>query len=669
MNKTIYTFLVPGLSVLGVSILASAVIFSQPTYACEDDSSQDDTPEEVVVDYSDEIYITEALPNPSGEESTDEFVELYNSSNSAVDLTDWELSDSTSRNYTLAGSIGAGQYATFYREASGIALNNSGDTVELYQPDGTLLDTIEYTDSAGEDVSYALSNDGDWYWTTTVTAGRSNTITEVSDGTEEDLEDTESSEDEDTENTDDVNEADDSEGDLQGYDFSNDIELSELLPDPEGSDVTDEWIELHNAGNTTIDVYGWQVADTSKTYTISESTNVAANGYIVLPVIDTGISLNNSGDTISLYDPASDIMDEVTYADSDSGSAYARSNGTWNWTTSPTPGESNAIVVATSDSTTADTTSTASPASTVDSGASTEEVVSGVISIEAAKQLSKGDDVIVQGTVNVLPGIFGTQYFYIQDETSGIQIYSSQKEFPELAVGDVVQVSGKLSEANGEVKINTTDSTDIVVQSHEDTLAAVEVTDYTESQLGMLVQISGEVTEKSGSTIVFDTGWNVYVKRSTGLSTTAFTEGEHVSVIGVLTASDDGIRVLPRGEVDLTTITTETTGGDKVVASTSFIPAAKAGTSESSNNVLGVITENKTLPNYWWVILFVGICVSLVAASRSQKLSSLVRSRFSRLVHFLATRYGLLVDSGKNAKDSVNPIPHHVPPTSNKKRS
>lgn len=670
MNKTIYAFLASGLTILGVSILASVVIFSQPTYACEDDSSQDDTPEEVAVDYSDDIYITEVLPNPSGEESTDEFIELYNSSNNAVDLTGWELSDSTSRNYTLTGSIGAGQYTTFYREASGIALNNSGDTVELYQPDGTLLDIIEYTDSADEEVSYALSNDGDWYWTTTVTAGRSNTITEFSDSTEEDPGDTENSEgDENTENTDDANEADDSEDDLQGYDFSNDIELSELLPDPEGSDVTDEWIEIHNVGSSAVDMYGWQVADASKTYTISESIELAANGYMVLSVIDTSVSLNNSGDTIYLYDPASDIMDEVTYEDSDPGSAYARSNSTWNWTTSPTPGEANTIVVATADSTTADTTTTASPTGIVDSGETIEGETSGTISIEAAKQLSKGDDVVVQGTVNVLPGIFGTQYFYIQDETSGVQIYSSQKEFPELAVGDVVQVTGKLSEASGEIKINTTDIVDIVVQSHEDTLAAVEVTDYTESQLGMLVQISGEVTEKSGSTIVFDTGWSVYVKRSTGLSTTAFIEGEHVTVVGVLTASDDGIRVLPRGEVDLTTITTETASSDKVTASTSFIPEAKASTSESSNNVLGAVTENKTMPNYWWAIILIGICVSLVAVSRSQKLSSLARNWFSRLVHSLATRYGLLVDLGKNAKDSVHPIPHHVPPTSNKKRS
>lgn len=668
MNKTIYAFLASGLTILGVSILASVVILAQPTYACEDDSSQDDTAEEVVVDYSDDIYITEVLPNPSGEESTDEFIELYNSSNNAVDLTGWELSDSTSRNYTLTGSIGAGQYATFYREATGIALNNSGDTVELYQPDGTLLDTIEYTDSADEEVSYALSTDGDWYWTTTVTAGRSNTITGITDDTENNES---SEEDEDTENTDDVNKSEDSdsESDLQGYDFSNDVELSELLPDPEGSDVTDEWIEIHNTGSSVIDLYGWQVADASKTYTISESTNVAANGYIVLSVIDTGISLNNGGDTISLYDPASDIMDEVTYADSDPGSAYARSNSTWNWTTSPTPGEANTIVVATTDSTTADTNTIASPATTVDSAETTEGETSGTVSIAAAKQLSKGDDVVVQGTVNVLPGIFGTQYFYIQDETSGVQIYSSQKEFPELAVGDVVQVTGKLSEASGEIKINTTDIADIVVQSHEDMLAAVEVTDYTESQLGMLVQISGEVTEKSGSTIVFDTGWNVYVKRSTGLSTTAFIEGEHVTVVGVLTASDDGIRVLPRGEVDLTTITIETASSDKVAAATSFIPEAKASTSESSNNVFGAVTENKTMPNYWWAIILIGICVSLVAVSRSQKLSSLARNWFSRLVHSLATRYGLLVDLGKNAKDSVHPIPHHVPPTSNKKRS
>ncbi len=674
MTKSIYTVLMSGLAsgitFAGVSILASMVFFSQPTYACEDDSSQDDTSEEVVVEYSDDIYINEVLPNPSGEESTDEFIELYNASSAAVDLTDWKLSDSTSRDYSLTGSIGAGQYSVFYREASGVALNNSGDTIELYQPDGALLDTIEYTESADGDTSYAVSTDGEWYWTTTITAGRSNTITGITDEENEESEDTE--QDEDSQETDDTTEADDSDdnNELQGYDFSNDIEISELLPDPEGSDVTDEWIEIHNTGSSAVDVYGWQVADASKTYTISESTNVAANGYIVLSVIDTGISLNNSGDTIYLYDPASDVMDEVTYEDSESGSAYAKTGSTWNWTTNPTPGEANVITAASADSATADaTTTTASPATTVDSDDTTEGETSGTISIAAAKQLSKGDDVLIQGTVNVLPGIFGTQYFYIQDETSGIQIYSSQKEFPELVVGDVVQVTGKLSEANGEIKINTTDISDIVIQNHEDTLTAIEVTDYAEDQLGMLVQTSGEVTEKSGSTIVFDTGWNVYVKRSTGVSTTAFTEGEHVTVVGVLTASDDGIRILPRGEVDITTITEETPNEDAAHASTSFIPAAQASTSDSSNKVFGTISEKKSLPNYWWIIVLAGICVSPVLVSRSQKLSSLLHSRFSQLVRALGTRYGLLVGLEKNATDSTIPTPRHETQTSSKKRS
>lgn len=656
MIKSIYALL----AVAGVSVLVSALVLFQPTYACEDDSSQEDD-QVVVVPYSDEIYITEVLPNPSGEESTDEFIELYNSSNTTVDLTGWELSDSISRNYTISGSISAGQYVTFYREVSGVALNNSGDSIELYQPDGTLLDVVEYADSAEEDVSYALADDDEWYWTTTMTPGRSNTITGITDGTE----DSESSEeDEDTKNTDDIN---DEEDNLQGYDFSDHIELSEVLPDPEGSDVTDEWIELHNTGSTAVDLYGWQVADPSKVYTISESTELSSNGYLVLSVIDTGISLNNSGDTITLYDPAGDVMDEISYTDSETGYSYARVSGSWNWTSSLTPGESNIITASAESETTS--RSAASTVSTTQEDTASEAENARVISIAAAKQLSKGDSVIIQGTVNVQPGILGTQFFYVQDETSGIQIYSSQKEFPEIAVGDTVQVSGKLSEANGEVKINITDAADIVVNGHIEELIAIEVTDYTESQLGMLVQIAGEVTEKSGSTIVFDTGWNVYIKRSTGLSTTTFTEGEHIGVVGVLTASDDGIRILPRGEVDVTKITSEVAERNTETKANSFIPAANASTSATGDNIFSSATKQKNLPDYWWVVLLLGICISLVAASRSQKLNTLLRNWFSQWVRSLVSRCDRWVGSEKNAKDSKVQNPHRAPLPSNKTHS
>lgn len=656
MIKSIYALL----AVAGMSVLVSALVLFQPTYACEDDSSQEDD-QVVVVPYSDEIYITEVLPNPSGEESTDEFIELYNSSNTTVDLTGWELSDSTSRNYTISGSISAGQYVTFYREVSGVALNNSGDSIELYQPDGTLLDVVEYADSAEEDVSYALADDDEWYWTTTMTPGRSNTITGITDSTE----DSESSEeDEDTKNTDDIN---DEEDNLQGYDFSDHIELSEALPDPEGSDVTDEWIELHNTGSTAVDLYGWQVADPSKVYTISESTELSSNGYLVLSVIDTGISLNNSGDTITLYDPAGDIMDEISYTDSETGYSYARVSGSWNWTSSLTPGESNIITASAESETTS--RSAASTVSTTQEDTASEVENARVISIAAAKQLSKGDSVIIQGTVNVQPGIFGTQFFYVQDETSGIQVYSSQKEFPEIAVGDTVQVSGKLSEANGEVKINITDAADIVVNGHIEELTAIEVTDYTESQLGMLVKIAGEVTEKSGSTIVFDTGWNVYIKRSTGLSTTTFTEGEHIGVVGVLTASDDGIRILPRGEVDVTKITSEVAERNTETKANSFIPAANASTSATGDNIFSSATKQKNLPGYWWVVLLLGICISLVAASRSQKLNTLLRNWFSQWVRSLVSRCDRWVGSEKNAKDSKVQNPHRAPLPSNKTHS
>jgi len=52
------------------------------------------------------IIINELLPNPKGPDGTDEWIELYNSNNSDVDLSDWQLQDQegTITTYTIPQS-------------------------------------------------------------------------------------------------------------------------------------------------------------------------------------------------------------------------------------------------------------------------------------------------------------------------------------------------------------------------------------------------------------------------------------------------------------------------------------------------------------------------------------------------------------------------------------
>jgi len=122
----------------------------------------------IIVDwpsYSSDILINELLPNPSGEESTDEYIELYNRGSVPVDLASWKIVDASGSYYIISNKhfattiIPAGGYFVLYRSITGIALNNSGgETVYLYAPDNNLRDSVSYSESAGEDKSYSRTD-------------------------------------------------------------------------------------------------------------------------------------------------------------------------------------------------------------------------------------------------------------------------------------------------------------------------------------------------------------------------------------------------------------------------------------------------------------------------------------------------------------------------------
>ena len=147
-----------------------------------EEESEEESEDEVVeeeadiqeLNYSEKIIISEIFPNPEGADGEGEFIELYNSGEEIVDLTDWALSDATTRKYKLALSIDPQEYLVINRVDSGISLNNSDDKVELYQPDSNLLSEIEYTDCQ-EAYSYA-EDSGDYTWTSVSTPGEANII-------------------------------------------------------------------------------------------------------------------------------------------------------------------------------------------------------------------------------------------------------------------------------------------------------------------------------------------------------------------------------------------------------------------------------------------------------------------------------------------------------------
>lgn len=672
--------------------------------------------------YSSDIVINELLPNPSGEESEEEFIELKNISSEDVDLCSWQLKDASGKTYTLESStITAGGFLTIYRTASDIALNNSGtETVELYQPDGNLLYSVSYAETAAEDYSYARQDDDSWAWSSTPTPDAENQspapaeigssdlsnaiiINELlpnPDDNEEEFIELKNTGDQTVDlngwqiqdasenkyniesgtsiekylvitNSVSLNNSGDTikliqpdgnvldevafasadkgksysfkkdqwqwsdtptpgednitEAVAQQNNYSDKLLLTELLPDPEGSDSTDEFIEIYNSDSEKIDLLNWSLSDGSRTYSWAESYLLNPNQYQAFYITETNISLNNSGETITLKNPNGETVAEITYEESQTGFSYSLNDANiWAWTSSLTPGEANIITVA--------ATEEANAAETADEYQA--------LSILAAQEQEKGTKVQIEGIVSVLPGILGSQYFYLQDDEAGIQIYSSKKDFPDLKIGDALRVQGETSEAYGEKKINISSQDDISIIDNGLELPITQVDELSEDIVGMLVYTESQILELSSTKITLSNGILVYIKSEVEFDKKQYAAGDIIKVTGVVGKYKEELRLMPRSQDDVAkTATAQEAEND------SFIKSAQAA--EVSNNQTNLTSpeNNKKIGQYLIAATFIVFILIVLVLSKIN-----VRKIFRRQLA------NLVADAGKNtmAKDDLN---------------
>ena len=131
---------------------------------------------------SDKIRINEIFPAPNTKNQIREFVEFYNSDDKLKNLKEWKLKDNNLKDkenkYCVLPEfkIESGKYKVFYLKdckSNSISLNNSGDSLRLYDPLGKEVHyKIEYVD-AKTDVSYNF--DGvSWRWSKFLTPGKEN---------------------------------------------------------------------------------------------------------------------------------------------------------------------------------------------------------------------------------------------------------------------------------------------------------------------------------------------------------------------------------------------------------------------------------------------------------------------------------------------------------------
>ena len=95
------------------------------------------------------IRINEVFPNPDTPQDVGEYIELYNLSDTDIDLSGWKITDATKTggDYTFPSktSLPAHGYFVIDDTDFSFSLNNGEEALSLFNPTGTLIDTVTYT--------------------------------------------------------------------------------------------------------------------------------------------------------------------------------------------------------------------------------------------------------------------------------------------------------------------------------------------------------------------------------------------------------------------------------------------------------------------------------------------------------------------------------------------
>ncbi len=121
------------------------------------------------------------------------------------------------------------------------------------------------------------------------------------------------------------------------------VRIHEVLANPKG-DESAEFIELYNPSDGPIDITGYRLHDASKTgeYTFPPDSSLPARGYFVLERAVSKLSLNNTNETLSLFDATGALVDTMTYLKTKEGVSLNSTEAGWRGGT-PTPGATNIV--------------------------------------------------------------------------------------------------------------------------------------------------------------------------------------------------------------------------------------------------------------------------------------------------------------------------------------
>lgn len=448
------------------------------------------------------IVINEFMANPIGVDTSYEWIELFNNSSDPIDVGGWKLDSLALPSYVIEPEdflIILRDFASFPNLTNAIKLNfsllNTTDTITLEDSNQSIVHSITYSNpTEGKSFEYrGPLCDGFDLSNSTISEANSNYLKSCYQEEVEPIEET------------------------PVVSFPLTLEISEVYPSVNIGES--EWIELYNYGENELKLEKTYLADGKDCEQVTQRNYIVGNilpySYMLLNN-PTGVSLNDSGDKISLCE--SDLLSLITYPQSTKGKSFSKKFSGEKYLedtvflTNPTPGEQNQI-----------------------------ETVQ-QITISDVKQKSSGEVLLFEGVVNSPFEALYSDVFYVQDGSSGIKvIYKGDTTFE---VNNLIRVQGNLKIINKEYVVEA-GSIEVIgdfseVKTH--TLVSLD------TQLGLVVEANGLIVKN------FATGFDISTKLGvirvsvlsrTGIDIPERKKGDSVKVVGILARDSVRYKILP----------------------------------------------------------------------------------------------------------------------------
>jgi len=240
--------------------------------------------------FATELRLSEILPNPVGKDAENEFIEIENFSSTIADLSNYKISVGR-KNYIFPANttIPAGEFLLLRSAETKLTLPNSGSSLTLALLTGRVISELVYQKLRE---GSALAFDSSAYRETVVaTPAAPNQIVARSKKSKKKT------------------------NSFQNGDLSNMLKISEVFANPVGRDSA-EWIELWNAGETSVNLGNWRLDDSaggSKAFVIPDTTILRPGEFHIFPKALTKIQLNNSGDEVRLFDFTGKLISQAKF--------------------------------------------------------------------------------------------------------------------------------------------------------------------------------------------------------------------------------------------------------------------------------------------------------------------------------------------------------------------